>query len=268
LLVRTWNVFHGNAFPAERDAFLEEMVRLASADEPDVLCLQEVPVWALERLGDWSGMRVYGEVAAPPRLGPVPSSAELGRRLTDLDHGRLRSAFSGQANAILVASRLRDLDRASVVLNSGPFRRAQARWLGLDLVSRLAWAKERRICQAVRLELSDGRSALLANLHATGLPDDRLPDAELFRAASFADGLARPGEICVLAGDFNVRPARSRTLAELAGPEWGFSKPREGLDQVLARAAEVEASERWPVVRRRLDGRILSDHAPVEARIG
>ena len=242
-------------------------MRLASADGPDVLCLQEVPVWALERLGDWSGMTVYGEVAAPPRVGPLPSSAELGRRLTDLDHGLLRSAFSGQANAILVASRLRAPDRASVVLNSGPFRRAQARWLRLDLVSRLAWAKERRVCQALRLELPDGRTTLLANLHATGLPDDRLPDAELFRAASFADGLARPGELCVVAGDFNVRRARSRTLAALAGPEWRFSEPREGLDQVLVRGAEVEAAERWPVGRRRLDGRILSDHAPVEARI-
>ncbi len=267
MLVRTWNVFHGNAFPAERDAFLEEMVRLASADCPEVLCLQEVPVWALERLGHWSGMTVYGEVAAPPRVGPVPSSAELGRRLTDLDHGRLRSAFSGQANAILVDLRLRALDRVSVVLNSGPFRSAQARWLGLDLVTRLAWAKERRVCQALRLEFPDGRFALVANLHATGLPDDRLPDAELFRAASFADGLARPGEICVFAGDFNVRAARSRTLAALVGPDWGFSEAREGLDQVLVRGAEVEACDRWPLERRRAGSRLLSDHAPVEARI-
>jgi endonuclease/exonuclease/phosphatase family metal-dependent hydrolase len=267
LLVRTWNVFHGNAFPAERDAFLEEMVRLASTDRPEVLCLQEVPVWALERLGDWSGMKVYAAVAAPPRVGPVPSSAELGRRLTDLHHGRLRSAFSGQANAILVDPRLRALDRISVVLNSRPFRSAQARWLGLDLVARLAWAKERRVCQALRLGLPDGRLALVANLHATGLPDDRLADAELFRAASFADGLARPGEICVLAGDFNVRAARSRTLAALAGAEWGFTEALEGLDQVLVRGAELEACERWPAERRRFGSRVLSDHSPVEARI-
>lgn len=243
------------------------MLRLATADRPEVLCLQEVPVWALERLGDWSGMTVYGEVAAPPRVGPVPSSAGLGRRLTDLHHGLLRSAFAGQANAILVDPRLRPLERNAVVLNSGPFRSAQAAWLGLDVVARLAWAKERRVCQALRLGLPDGRFALVANLHATGLPDDRLPDAELFRAASFADGLARPSEICVLAGDFNVRAARSRTLAELAGPEWGFSEPSEGLDQVLVRGGEVDVSGRWPVNRRRLGVRVLSDHAPVEARI-
>ena len=53
LLVRTWNVFHGNANPAERRGFLEEMVRLASADGSDVLCLQELPVWALSRLDEW-----------------------------------------------------------------------------------------------------------------------------------------------------------------------------------------------------------------------
>jgi endonuclease/exonuclease/phosphatase family metal-dependent hydrolase len=267
LVVRTWNVFHGNAFPAERKAYLEEMVRLASADRPEVLCLQEVPVWALERLGEWSGMTVYGEVAAPPRLGPAPLSAELGRRLTDLHHGVLRSAFSGQANAILSDSRLQSHARAALALNSASFRRAQARWLGLDLVARLAWAKEGRLCQAVRLELPDGRFVLVANMHATGLPDDRLPDAELLRAASFADGLSRPGEICILAGDFNVRAARSRTLADLTGPRWEFSEPRDGLDQVLVRGALVEAVERWPLERRRLGTRILSDHAPVEVRI-
>jgi endonuclease/exonuclease/phosphatase family metal-dependent hydrolase len=267
LVVRTWNVFHGNAFPPERKAYLEEMVRLATADRPDILCLQEVPVWALERLGEWSGMNVYGEVAAPARFGPAPLSPELGRRVTELHHGVLRSAFSGQANAILFDLRLKAHTRAAVVLNSASFRRVQAQWLGLDLVARLAWAKERRVCQAVRLELPGGRFALVATLHATGLPDDRLPDAELFRAASFADGLARPGEICVLAGDFNVRVARSRTLGELSGPEWGFSKPREGLDQVLVRGAAVRAVERWPVERRRLGTRVLSDHAPVEARI-
>ena len=44
LLVRTWNVFHGNASPPERHGFLEQMVRLATEDRPDVLCLQELPV--------------------------------------------------------------------------------------------------------------------------------------------------------------------------------------------------------------------------------
>jgi endonuclease/exonuclease/phosphatase family metal-dependent hydrolase len=267
LLIRTWNLFHGNAVPPERDAYLEEAVRLASADRPDILCLQEVPVWALERLGEWSGMSVFGTVAAPPRLGPFPSTAGLGRRLTDLHHGLLRSAFTGQANAILLEPSLAGLDSYALELNGRRFREAQGRALGLDLVGRLAWAKERRICHAVRIRMPGGNTALVANLHATGLADDRLSDAELLRAASFADGLAAPGELCVLAGDFNARRDRSRTLADLAGPEWGFSAPGPKVDHVLVRDAAVEGPTVWPAERRRVAGRLLSDHAPVEARV-
>ena len=78
------------------------MVRLASADRPAVLCLQEVPVWALGLLDDWSGMPAIGAVARRPSLGPFPSTAEIGRVLTDLDPGLLRSAFAGQAKAIQI----------------------------------------------------------------------------------------------------------------------------------------------------------------------
>jgi len=66
------------------------MVRLASADRPAVLCLQEVPVWALALLDDWSGMPAVGVVAQRPSLGPFPSTPELGRVLTDLHHGLMR----------------------------------------------------------------------------------------------------------------------------------------------------------------------------------
>ena len=145
LLVRSWNVFHGNTVPPRRKHRLDEIVRLATADEPDVLCLQEVPAWALERLGEWSGMQVFGALAQPPRIGPVPSRADLGHALTSLHHGLLRSAFDGQANAILVSPELRVVAHETLVLNTFAFRRAQARWLGLPLVTRLAWAKERRV---------------------------------------------------------------------------------------------------------------------------
>ena len=263
MLVRTWNLFHGNAKPPERAAFLEAMIRLSAADRPDVLCLQEVPVWALERLGDWSGMSAAVGVAARPTIGPLPSTAEIGRALTSLDHGRLRSAFAGQANAILVGGGLRIRDERTVVLNSRRFRRAQARWLGLDLVARLAWAKERRVCQAARVAADDGATLVVGNR-----PDQRLAAAELLRAAWFVDAVAIPGEPVVLCGDFNVTASRSRTLADLAGPEWGFSAAGEGIDHVLVRDAEVGPAEPWPPERRRVGGRLLSDHAPVEVRIG
>jgi endonuclease/exonuclease/phosphatase family metal-dependent hydrolase len=269
VLVRTWNLFHGNATPPEREAFLEEMVRLASADEPDVLCLQEVPVWAIDRLGAWSGLAAFGDVAARPSLGPFPSTAAGGRALTSLDHGLLRSAFTGQANCVLVSPRLRAAAEPALVLNARGFRRAQARWLRLDLVARLAWARERRVCQAVRVAGDDGGTILVGNLHATSYrPDERLADAELLRAASFVDGLAGPDEPVALCGDFNVTAARSRSLTDLCGPEWGFAGPGPGIDHVLVRGTPASQPERWPDERRRVDGRLLSDHAPVEVTLG
>jgi endonuclease/exonuclease/phosphatase family metal-dependent hydrolase len=265
LLIRTWNLFHGRALSGGE--FLEEAVRVVTADRPDVVCLQEVPAWALERLGEWSGMTVYGEIAEHPRIGPFPSTPELGRRLTSLNPSLLRSAFSGQANAILLGDALSGHESHVFELNNPWFRRGQARALGLDVLARLAWAKERRVCQALRAVAAGGRIVVIANVHTTGLPDDRLPDAELLRAASFADGLAKPGEVCVLAGDFNVWPPRSRTLADLARPEWGFSRPGPKLDQILVRGARAGKLEVWPLERRRVDGRVLSDHAPAELEL-
>jgi len=268
LLVRTWNVFHGNALPPERRAFLRPAVELICADGPDLVCLQELPTWALERLDDWSGMRSFGAIAAPPRLGPFPSTPEIGRRISSIHNGMLRSVFSGQANAILAAPPLRPLgEQETIVLNERSFRRAQARWLGLDRLTQLAWAKERRVCHAVRLELPGGRRALVANLHATASRDRRLSDAELFRAATFADALADPDDVLILGGDFNVTAETSRTLEDLIGPEWGFSAPGPAVDHILVRGARPEAARTWERDRRRHEGRLLSDHAPVELEI-
>ena len=262
LLVRTWNLFHGNAAPPERRAFLEEMVRLASADRPDALCLQELPVWSLPRLESWSGLRAFGAVASRPLLG----SARLGGAITELHHGLLRSALTGQANAILLGSALRPLAADSIVLNPRGFRRAQARALSLDRSIRFAWAKERRICHAVRTE-AEGRFLTIANLHVSKLADPRAKDAELLRAATFVTAFAEPGDALVLAGDLNVVIGKSRMLEQLAGREWGFTEPIPGLDQVLVRGTRASRAERWLDERRRIEGRLLSDHAPVEARI-
>ncbi len=263
LLVRTWNVFHGNAKPPERRGFLEEAVRLITADGPDVVCLQELPVWSLSRLEGWSGMRAFGAVASRPSL----RSAEGGRIVTERNQGLLRSAFTGQANAILLSRELRPLGDGSIVLNPRGFRRAQARALGLQRRVRLAWAKERRVCHAVRVE-AGGRILTVANLHASSVRDRRCQDAELLRAAVFADAFAEPGDAFVLAGDFNTVIGESTTLEQLASPEWGFSEPIRGLDQILVRGAPVSRPEHWPEDRRRVEARLLSDHAPVETRVG
>jgi endonuclease/exonuclease/phosphatase family metal-dependent hydrolase len=256
MLVRTWNVFHGNASPPARHGYLERMVRLASEDQPDVLCLQELPVWSLKRLADWSGMQVFGAIAARPLL----RSVALGRLTTALHQGLFRSALTGQANAILLQPELRVVGEESIVLNPLAFRRRISRELHLSRRMRAKWARERRVCQAVRTE-----GLTVANLHATGLPGWRVADAELLRAAVFADGVGEPNDVLVLAGDFNVIRERSTTLPQLE--EWGFSKPISWIDQVLVRGARTGPAHRWPDHRRRVDGRLLSDHAPVEVTI-
>jgi endonuclease/exonuclease/phosphatase family metal-dependent hydrolase len=267
VLVRTWNVFHGNTKPPQRRAFLEEMVRLAVADDPDVVCLQEVPAWALPVLDDWSGYAAAGDVAARPVVGPFPSTAEIGRVLTDLNHGLFRSAFSGQANAILMSPRLRLVEHRVLVLNPRRFRAIQADRLRLNWIARLAWSKERRVCQVLRLR-DDAGTVLVANLHATSYPpDERLPDAELLRAATYVDGVSAPDEPVVLAGDFNVTFERSRTLLDLTQPEWGFSQPGTGIDHVLVRNLKLNGLRRWPLEQRRRGEFLLSDHSPVDAKI-
>src|SRR6266516_2251480 len=167
------------------------MVRLASGDGPAALCLQELPVWSLPKLEEWSGMRAFGAVAARPLLG----SARLGGAFTELNHGLLRSALTGQANAIL-------------------------------------------LCHAVRAE-TNGRVVTVANTHCSSVPDRRCQNAELLRAAVFADAFAEPDDTLVLAGDFNTVIGESTTLEQLARPDWGFSEPIPGLDQVLVRGAKT-----------------------------
>ncbi len=231
LLVRSWNVFHGNTSPPGRHSRLSAMIRLASVDRPAVLCLQEVPLWALPRLARWSGMRARWVVTKQPWL-----PAWLGGAITRLNNGLLRSAIAGQANAILLAPALAPLEHATLRIDE---RKSEPRW-----------------CHVVRLE-----KLVLANLHATN--DFRHPElvaAEIVRAERFVSELA--GDLpCVLAGDFNVRAEHLRELA-------GWSALGPGIDHVLVRGLAAEPLAVWPEERRRHNGRVLSDHPPVETRLG
>jgi endonuclease/exonuclease/phosphatase family metal-dependent hydrolase len=261
VLVRSWNLFHGNAVPPQRREFLEEMLELACADAPDVLCAQEVPAWALERF-------TCGDVAERPSFGPLPLTAWAGRRLTDIHHGVLRSAFEGQGNGILLAPRLELLSRDRLILNPRRFRDAQALALRLGALARLAWGSERRIVQSTRFRAPGGRTYFVANLHTTSFASDRrLADVELLRAAWHARSAAAPGDVVVLAGDFNLTPAESRTLRQLSSPEWGFSAAGPGIDHILVAGAAAGELRRWPEERRRRSEVLLSDHAPVELEV-
>jgi endonuclease/exonuclease/phosphatase family metal-dependent hydrolase len=261
VLIRSWNLFHGNACPPQRRSYLEEMVRLASADGPDVLLLQEVPVWGIARLGNWSRMTAVGDSAQRPQLGPLPIPAELGRMLTSFHPGVLRSAFAGQGNAILLGASLRPAGHDVLTLNPPAFRREVARRLELGVVARLAWAKERRVCQAVRAERADAPSLVVANLHATSSPaDPRIPEAEIGRALAWVDSLAREGDVVVVGGDLNVE---GRTLTLPAG----YSEPGPWIDHILVRGARPSPLRVWPDERRRRNGIVLSDHAPIELEL-
>ncbi len=257
LVVRTWNVFHGRTVPEGRTLHVEEAVRLAAEGAPDVVCLQELPVWALPRLEQWTGLRAIGAVTMPPLGGP------LARRLTAVDPIRLRSALAGQANAVLLAGRLAAEDQRVVVLNSAAARRHEGRRLGMPAHVRLAWGRNRRVAQLVRVADGD-ETVLVVNLHLTSSPDSRPAEAELAETLRLADELARPAEPMILCGDLNLTPATSPALAAL--PNAGFTAPLPGIDQILARGlTATEGPAPWPEERRRLGAALLSDHAPVEA---
>ena len=253
VLIRSWNLFHGNSSPPGRRSYLEEMVRLAIEDDPDVVLLQEVPVWALDRLGEWSGMAAIGDVARRPTFGPIPIPAEVGRLLTSVHPGVLRSAFSGQGNAILLASQLHPVSHEVLTLNPRPFRTEAARQLELPARRRIAWARERRICSLVRVE----GGLVVANLHATSSPHDvRLPEAELTRAFAFVEERVHDGDVAVVGGDFNVDGPR-------AAPA-GWSEPGPRIDHLIVRGGRPSPVRVWPDERRSRAGMLLSDHAPVE----
>ncbi|HEY3962810.1 MAG TPA: endonuclease/exonuclease/phosphatase family protein, partial [Gaiellaceae bacterium] len=203
-----------------------------------------------------------GDVAARPPLGAL-----AGRALTAPHHGVIRSAFSGQGNAIWVSPRVRVRSHHVLTLNPRRFRARVSAELDLPVGVQFAWAKERRIVQAVRIVAGD-RTVLVANTHCTSFAGEpRIAEAELTRAAWFADSAARPDDVLVLAGDFNVM-SDTAALQSLVGSEWGFSAPGPRIDHILVRGAQVTPLRVWDENRRRRsDGSLLSDHAPVELEI-
>jgi endonuclease/exonuclease/phosphatase family metal-dependent hydrolase len=242
VLVRSWNVFHGRTYPSGRHAYLEQAVSLVSQDRPEVVCLQELPLWSLRHLETWSGMAVFS-ARTRHRLG------RLGRRPTNVHHGFLRSLLTGQANAILVAKRLSVMEHRRRVLNG-------------RLVE---WPQERRVSHGVRVRNASGEAMVIVNLHLSHIGQGRPAEAELRATVALAEELAVGGEPIVLAGDFNLTSA-SEGLQELVAA--GYSPPGPGIDHVLVRGTPATALSVWPVDRRTVEGRVLSDHPPVELSVG
>ena len=262
MLVRSWNLFHGNTLPPGRKSYLREMIELITADRPDVVCLQEVPAWALELVGAWSEMNAIGDRTRRGR--------PFGRHVTSVNPGFFRSSFGGQGNVILLPREWKIREHKTITMNTNPFCEEEGRRLGLDPKTTRRWERERRMCQVVKAERPDRQRVLVANVHASSLAGDtRLADAELRRATNFTDRQAEIEEVVVFAGDFNVTQEQSTTIAALldAPPESRWSPGGPKIDHVLVRGAKASVVRAWPDDERRYDGRLLSDHAPVEVEI-
>lgn len=224
MLIRSWNVFHGRTSPPGRRIHLREMIELVSSDDPDAVCLQELPLWALTRLERWSGMTPVWAVA---KRGLLPR--RLGGAVQRHDPRRFRSGATGQANAILVAPSQTVLEHRVVRISDR--------------------GRERRVCHAVRLD-----GVVLGNVHASNeFRRPEVPKTELKRAHALVEAMAASGEARILAGDFNLY-------------EPGLPGPN--IDHIVVAGVAHGPLEVWPVERRRHNGAVLSDHAPVEVTIG
>jgi endonuclease/exonuclease/phosphatase family metal-dependent hydrolase len=256
LLIRTWNIAHGRDIPPGsgyrhmRRKLLREMAHVMIEDDPDLVLLQEVPVWAADVLREHTGMGVtlaptYGahipfvHVPLPLALG-----AAVGRALPDL----VRTQIEGQAQAILYGPALLLVSARRVQLNE------RTRLRGEPRISQLARLRHRRA----------GRELVVANVHAD--PGGR---EQLEKAGFVLERFAR-GAPMVLGGDLNaglesagVRGLRARGFIEDSG--------EVGIDHLLVRGFDIEwAATRWSPERRDLRNNgsrpvRLSDHDPVDA---
>ena len=257
LLIRTWNIAHGVDVPPGggyrhvRRKLLREMAAVMIEDGPDVILLQEVPVWAGPVLREATGMGLtlapaYG--AHVPFLHvplPLAVGAAVGNALPDV----IRTQIEGQANALLYGG--------SLLLVSA--RRCQ-------LNPRMRMRGEPRIAQLVRLRhRSSGGEFAIANVHAD--PGDNRRQLE--RAGYVLERFAR-GAPMVLGGDLNAGPA-SRAIRALVGRGWFEESGDVGVDHLFVRGMGLEwPATRWVPQRRDLalngEGPVrLSDHDPVDA---
>ena len=257
LLVRTWNIAHGRDVPPgpgyghARRKLLEEMCAIMVEDGPDIVMLQEVPVWAGSFLREQTGMGVtlahsYG--AHVPFLHlplPLAAGAALGKALPDV----VRTQFEGQGQALLYGPDLLLVSVRRVLLNE--HRRLRG---------------EPRIAQLVRLRHRKlGIELAVGNVHA----DHKGAAVQLEKAGYVLERFAR-GAPMILGGDLNAR-MHSAGLRALVGRGWVEDAGEVGIDHLLVRGAELEwPATRWLPQRRdvRLNGSLplrLSDHDPVDA---
>ncbi len=259
--VLSWNLYHGRDFPpdpalftlrsrllrrTERNAthvqvnrpLLEEFIRVLDGLAWDVALLQEAPP------------RWFGELLR--RTVSVGVRALTSRNVCSPVQGVLAdwnpdliAAWEGGSNQILLRPPGRILEHRLLTVARRPERR------------RIHWA---------RVELADGRTLCVANLHASaGRPAQAA--AEVVAAAGAAVEWSGPAPL-VFGGDFNLRPQAQPEPFALLKQRFGLGEPTapDAIDHVLVRGLQIaEPARRLPPERRELpapDGRRLrlSDH--------
>ena len=224
------------------------MIALATADEPDVLCLQEVPAWALDRF-------TVGDVAALPHRRAV---ADPGGGGSSADRTRITALFAppspGRETPSHVGPRLRVLAARGRDPEPAPLRAAAADELGLDLVdaARVGQGAAHRAGSRGCCTTTDARS-WSQTCTARARRTSGCPHAELLRAATFA---ARPG------GAGRRRRARGRLQPPRLEPtppgadrrRLGLLAAGPGIDHVLVRGAPASEPCIWQTERRVQDG--------------
>jgi endonuclease/exonuclease/phosphatase family metal-dependent hydrolase len=260
LQVRTWNIAHGRDVPPAGDSHrhvrrkhLREMANMMTEEHPDVILLQEVPVWAGDLLREATGMGitvapVYG-AHVPFVHVPLPLAvgASLGRALPDL----VRTQLEGQANALLYGPELLLVSARRVQINE------HQRFRG-----------EPRVVQLVRLRHRKlGREFVVGNVHANQGENRQQLERAGYLTAQFARGAP-----AVLGGDLNAT-AQSPAVRALKARGWQEESSDLAVDHLLVRDFEIEwAATRWLSDRRdyAVNGDRplrLSDHDPVDAVI-
>jgi endonuclease/exonuclease/phosphatase family metal-dependent hydrolase len=265
--VLSWNLYHGRDFPpdpglftlrsrllrrTERNAthvqlnrpLLEEFIRVLDGLDWDVALLQEAPPrWfdALLRRTGSVGVRVLTS-----RNVWLRGQAVLADWNPDLI-----ASWEGGSNQILLRPRGRILEHRRLTLARRPERRRMA---------------------LARLELSDGGTLCVGNLHASaGRPAQAAGEVVAAAGAAVAWSGRAP---LVFGGDFNLRPQAQPESFELLEQRLGLGHPTapDAIDHVLVRGLETaEAPRRLAPERRELaglDGRRLrlSDHRPIAAK--
>ena len=265
--VLSWNLYHGRDFPPDRALFTlrSRLLRITERNEThvqanrslcreftgwvahyewDVALLQEAPpLWfrAFRRRTGSVGARAFTSRNVVPPL----------QRFAAWANPDLIASWEGGSNQILVREPGRTLEQRRMILTLRPERRT------------MVWA---------RVQLPNGATVCVANLHASaGLPEKA--SLELRAAAASAIEWSE-GDPLVFGGDMNLRPARHPDAFSELRERFGLGEPTGPMviDHLLARGLEVvERTRQLAPEDRELperDGRRLrlSDHAPVLAQ--